>query len=44
MLIGLTYDLRDDYLKAGFTDEQAGEFDVIETIDARRSRDPLARP
>ena len=34
MLIGLTYDLRDDYLKAGFTDEQAGEFDVIETIDA----------
>ncbi|MEO8757812.1 MAG: D-alanine--D-alanine ligase [Devosia sp.] len=34
MLIGLTYDLREDYLKAGFTDEQAGEFDVIETIDA----------
>lgn len=34
MLIGLTYDLREDYLKAGFSDEQAGEFDVIETIDA----------
>jgi D-alanine-D-alanine ligase len=34
MLIGLTYDLRDDYLAQGFTDEQAGEFDVAETIDA----------
>ena len=34
MRIGLTYDLREDYLKAGFTDEQAGEFDVAETIDA----------
>src|SRR5579871_5667826 len=34
MLIGFTYDLREDYLAAGFSDEQAGEFDVIETIDA----------
>jgi D-alanine-D-alanine ligase len=34
MRIGLTYDLREDYLRMGFTDEQAGEFDVIETIDA----------
>ncbi len=34
MLIGLTYDLREDYLRMGFSDEQAGEFDVIETIDA----------
>jgi D-alanine-D-alanine ligase len=34
MLIGFTYDLREDYLNAGFTDEQAGEFDVIETIEA----------
>ena len=34
MRIGLTFDLRDEYLKAGFTDEQAGEFDVAETIDA----------
>jgi D-alanine-D-alanine ligase len=32
--IALTYDLRDDYLAAGFTDEEAGEFDVPETIDA----------
>ena len=34
MLIGLTYDLRDDYLAMGFSDEAAGEFDVAETIDA----------
>src|SRR3954451_24918575 len=34
MRIGLTYDLREDYLRAGFTDEEAGEFDVAETIDA----------
>ncbi len=34
MRIGLTYDLREDYLRMGFSDEQAGEFDVIETIDA----------
>ena len=34
MRIGLTYDLREDYLAAGFSDEAAGEFDVIETIDA----------
>jgi D-alanine-D-alanine ligase len=32
--IGLTYDLRDDYLAAGFTDEEAGEFDARETVDA----------
>jgi len=33
MLIGLTYDLRDDYLAMGFSDEAAGEFDAAETID-----------
>jgi D-alanine-D-alanine ligase len=32
--IGLTYDLRDDYLAQGFSDEQAGEFDELQTIDA----------
>lgn len=32
MKIGLTYDLKDDYLKMGLTDEQAAEFDAIETI------------
>ncbi|HEX4297440.1 MAG TPA: hypothetical protein VHZ56_05410 [Devosia sp.] len=34
MRIGFTYDLREDYLAMGFSDEEAGEFDVIETIDA----------
>ncbi len=32
--IGLTYDLRDDYLTLGFSDEAAGEFAVPDTIDA----------
>jgi len=31
--IGLTYDLRDDYLAAGFDEEQAAEFDRPETIE-----------
>lgn len=34
MKIGLTYDLREDYLALGFSDEEAGEFDAAETIDA----------
>lgn len=33
MLIGLTYDLKSDYLKMGFSAEQAAEFDKEETID-----------
>ena len=32
MLIGLTYDLRDDYLKAGFSREETAEFDSEEVI------------
>lgn len=32
MKIGLTYDLKDDYLKMGFSDEAAAEFDAIETV------------
>ena len=32
MLIGLTYDLRDDYLKAGFSGEDTAEFDSDEVI------------
>jgi D-alanine-D-alanine ligase len=32
--IGFTYDLRDDYLREGYTAEEAAEFDAIETIDA----------
>lgn len=34
MNIGLTFDLRDRYLAAGFTVEEAAEFDFPETIDA----------
>jgi D-alanine-D-alanine ligase len=33
MRIGLTYDLRDDYLARGFSEEAASEFDAPETID-----------
>ncbi len=32
MLIGLTYDLRDDYLNAGFSKEDTAEFDSDEVI------------
>ncbi|MGV8079256.1 MAG: D-alanine--D-alanine ligase [Syntrophales bacterium] len=32
--IGLTYDLRDDYLAEGFSEEETAEFDRAETIDA----------
>ena len=34
MRIGVTYDLRKEYLAAGFTKEQTAEFDRPETIDA----------
>ena len=34
MTIGLTYDLRDDYLAEGYTEEQVAEFDSRTTIDA----------
>jgi len=32
MLVGITYDLRDDYLKEGFGHEETAEFDKEETI------------
>jgi D-alanine-D-alanine ligase len=32
--VGLTYDLKDDYLKKGFSPEEVAEFDALETIDA----------
>lgn len=32
--VGLTYDLRSDYLKQGFTNEETAEFDSEVTIDA----------
>lgn len=34
MKIGLCYDLRDDYLKMGLSEEQTAEFDRIGTIEA----------
>ncbi|MBM4000702.1 MAG: D-alanine--D-alanine ligase [Planctomycetes bacterium] len=37
MIIGLAYDLRSEYLAAGFGEEETGEFDREETIDAIES-------
>jgi D-alanine-D-alanine ligase len=34
MKIGITYDLREDYLKMGFTEEETAEFDQSGTIQA----------
>lgn len=34
MRIGFTYDLRDDYLSQGYTEEETAEFEPPETIDA----------
>lgn len=34
MNIGITYDLRQDYLDLGFSEEDTAEFDRIDTIDA----------
>ena len=32
--VGLTFDLKDDYLKLGYSNEEVAEFDAPETIDA----------
>ena len=34
MLIGLTYDLRDEYLQMGFTEDETAEFDREDTISS----------
>jgi D-alanine-D-alanine ligase len=34
MIVGMTYDLRQEYLDAGFSEEQTAEFDRPSTIDA----------
>jgi D-alanine-D-alanine ligase len=34
MRVGLTYDLRDEYLAAGYDEEETAEFDRADTIDA----------
>lgn len=37
MRIGITYDLRSEYLKMGYTEEETAEFDRDDTIDAIES-------
>lgn len=37
MKIGITYDLRDEYLAQGFNPEETAEFDELETIEAIES-------
>jgi D-alanine-D-alanine ligase len=37
MKIGFCYDLRDDYLKMGYTEEETAEFDRLSTIEAIES-------
>ena len=32
--VGLTFDLKDDYLRFGYSNEEVAEFDSLETIDA----------
>jgi len=34
MRIGITYDLRDDYVRQGYSEDETAEFDAPETIDA----------
>lgn len=34
MIIGITYDLRDEYLKMGYTEEETAEFDREDTISS----------
>ncbi len=34
MIVGITYDLRDEYLRMGYSEEETGEFDRIDTIEA----------
>ena len=44
MRVGLTFDLRDHYLAAGYSAEDTAEFDNIETIDVAGRRAGAARP
>ena len=37
MLVGLTYDLRSEYLREGYSEEETAEFDRSDTIDALES-------
>ena len=42
MNIGITYDLRDDYLLKGYTKEETAEFDKRDTIEAIEEMHPVA--
>jgi D-alanine-D-alanine ligase len=37
MLIGLTYDLKSEYMAAGYSEEEAAEFDSVTTVEAIES-------
>lgn len=37
MIVGLTYDLRDEYLREGFSEDETAEFDRQDTIEAIES-------
>ena len=32
MLIGITYDLKEDYIAEGYSEEETAEFDELDTI------------
>ncbi|MGA1874291.1 MAG: D-alanine--D-alanine ligase family protein [bacterium] len=34
MIVGLTYDLKEEYLKEGYTEEETAELDLVDTIEA----------
>jgi D-alanine-D-alanine ligase len=34
MLVGLTYDLKEDYIKMGYSEDETAEFDRVDTIEA----------
>ena len=34
MRVGITYDLREEYARKGYTDDETAEFDSLETIEA----------
>ena len=44
MRVGLTYDLRSEYLALGYSEEETAEFDRDETIEAIEAVDPAPRP
>jgi ABC-type uncharacterized transport system substrate-binding protein len=43
MKIGLTYDLKEDYLKEGYGQEEVAEFDKLETIEEIEIPEPVTQ-